>query len=139
MNFHTLILTVLIIYYLVTSIVDGTESTGSFSIISTLKNGTHCHSFVTNCRGQVIFDRGIQDCGGHCLVSGRSDMPNNQLYCVHMSILSTDDRIYDKHDYAVAEHGNPDCFKVTGNSDRFAFFKQTPCPTNPPKRNCSNH
>ncbi|KAF0506043.1 hypothetical protein F8M41_019215 [Gigaspora margarita] len=97
--------------------------------ISSLKNGTNCHGYVTNCRKRVMFDRGMRDCSGTCLVSERHNIPSNHSYCPHMSILGTDNKVREAFIDNVTESG---CYKVSGNSDKFTL-KEIKCPKKLPK------
>ncbi|RIB26206.1 hypothetical protein C2G38_2163844 [Gigaspora rosea] len=133
MNSHIFILTFLIICCLVTSKVDGTE----IIIISALAESTQCRSFVTNCRGQKIFERDTQDCGGSfCVLSRRPHIPDDQPTCLHMSILSTNDKVKDQR-HSITNENELNCYLVAGNSDSNSFTN-VPCPDHSLLSNCSN-
>ncbi|CAG8621521.1 6719_t:CDS:2 [Dentiscutata erythropus] len=107
------------------------EIRGFFSsiVISTLKKGTDCHGYVTDCKSNVMFDRGMKNCSGTCMVSERHNIPSEHSYCPHMSILGKDNKIRDKSVENVNKSG---CFKVSGDSINFKL-KEIDCPEKLPE------
>src|SRR5436305_13963057 len=90
------------------------------TVISTLKEGTTCHGYVIDCKSHVLFDKGMQDCSGTCLVSQRDDIPNGVPYCPHMIVGGEGNRppIKIKGD---------SCFKVDGEPSKWTY-KKIRCP-----------
>ncbi|CAG8793651.1 16712_t:CDS:1 [Gigaspora margarita] len=98
-------------------------------IISTLIEGTKCHAFVSDCKGNVLFERRMKDCSSTCLVMERDDIPSNASYCPSMVVHGKNG---DKRQKAVNNVDKSGCFEVSGNIISFSF-KEIECPKELPK------
>ncbi|CAG8835612.1 42617_t:CDS:2, partial [Gigaspora margarita] len=101
----------------------------SMKIISTLKKGTKCHAFVSDCKGNVLFQRRMKDCSSTCLVMKRNDIPANASYCPSMVVHGKDGN---KGQKAVKNVDKSGCFKVSGNATHFGF-REMNCPKKLPE------
>ncbi|CAG8776650.1 21606_t:CDS:2 [Cetraspora pellucida] len=97
-------------------------------VISTLESGL-CHGYITNCKGDTMFDRGVKYCTGRCLVSKRDNIPNKDPYCPHMVVRMKDGT--DK-DQTISRVNKSGCFEVSGDRTRYKFA-EIECPKTLPK------
>ncbi|CAG8794951.1 8360_t:CDS:2, partial [Cetraspora pellucida] len=54
-------------------------------VISTFESGI-CHGYITNCKGDTMFNREMRYCTGRCLVSIHDNIPNKDPYCPNMVV-----------------------------------------------------
>ncbi len=102
-------------------------------VTSTLEAGTNCHGYVTDCQGHVLFDRGVKDCSGTCLVSQRDNIPSDGPYCAHMIVHGNNGHV--EETIKVDENA---CFRVDGKVSKWTFkkircTKKLPNPCGDPK------
>jgi len=91
-----------------------------------LKAGTKCHGYVTDCKGHVLFDRGVKDCSNSCTVSKRDNIPDAP-FCSHMIV----DNNGKHHDVTIKSETDA-CFKVSGDGTNWEYNKIR-CPKKVPK------
>ncbi|CAG8609088.1 5029_t:CDS:2, partial [Paraglomus brasilianum] len=103
-------LVVFIICYLLTEVAP--EKFHKALVVSSLKAGTKCHGYVTDCKGNVLFDRGLKDCSKFCTVSKRDNIPNAP-FCSHMIVVDSNGKYYDQ----TIKSETDACFKVSGDAE----------------------
>ena len=96
--------------------------------LSKMKAGTQCRGYVTDCKGHVLFDKGVRDCTGFCLVSKRDNIPDGHPYCPHMAVVDEDGKGHSDKSLKAESDG---CFEINGNPSKWTF-KKVSCPEDLP-------